>query len=190
MGNCASVQDRTEKARSDEIDKQIEEDSRKFRKECKILLLGEYLPCHFPPFSNALRLRSGCRSKLLPYIYLNASRDVSHTTNRLSPHADEILLSYYIYLWGKRWFMNQWLCMSRPWACNSTPMFSSLGRAQKFHRVSPTIRSALQQRRQVSQYNHHVARLTSDQVEVSYGTKSLFLNIYSFCKLLIMKKGN
>ena len=40
MGNCASVQDRTEKARSDEIDRQIEEDSRKFRKECKILLLG------------------------------------------------------------------------------------------------------------------------------------------------------
>ena len=69
-------------------------------------------------------------------------------------------------------------------------MFSSLGRAQKFHRVSPIIRSALQQRRQVSQYNHHVAGLTSDQVEVSYGAKSLFLNIYSFCKLLIMKKGN
>lgn len=27
--------------RSQEIDKQIEEDSRKFKKECKILLLGE-----------------------------------------------------------------------------------------------------------------------------------------------------
>jgi guanine nucleotide-binding protein subunit alpha len=40
MGNCVSVQDRVERARSDAIDKQIEEDSRKFRKECKILLLG------------------------------------------------------------------------------------------------------------------------------------------------------
>ncbi|EIW80154.1 heterotrimeric G protein alpha subunit [Coniophora puteana RWD-64-598 SS2] len=41
MGNCiSSSQDRIEKAKSDEIDRQIEEDSRKFRKECKILLLG------------------------------------------------------------------------------------------------------------------------------------------------------
>jgi len=44
MGNCISAQDRAEKAVSDAIDKQIEEDSRKFRKECKILLLGE--PAH------------------------------------------------------------------------------------------------------------------------------------------------
>ena len=41
MGACASVQDCAEKERSDEIDRMIEEDSRKFRKECKILLLGE-----------------------------------------------------------------------------------------------------------------------------------------------------
>ncbi|KAG1734502.1 heterotrimeric G protein alpha subunit [Suillus lakei] len=40
MGNCVSAQDKEEKARSDAIDRQIEEDSRKFRKECKILLLG------------------------------------------------------------------------------------------------------------------------------------------------------
>ncbi|KAF8839840.1 guanine nucleotide binding protein, alpha subunit [Paxillus ammoniavirescens] len=40
MGNCVSTQDKTDKARSDAIDRQIEEDSRKFRKECKILLLG------------------------------------------------------------------------------------------------------------------------------------------------------
>jgi hypothetical protein len=45
MGNCVSGTDaRAEKARSDAIDKQIEEDSRKFRKECKILLLGEHHP--------------------------------------------------------------------------------------------------------------------------------------------------
>ena len=41
MGACASVQDCAEKERSDEIDRMMGEDSRKFRKECKILLLGE-----------------------------------------------------------------------------------------------------------------------------------------------------
>ncbi|KAG8220568.1 guanine nucleotide binding protein, alpha subunit [Butyriboletus roseoflavus] len=40
MGNCISAQDRAEKAISDAIDRQLEEDSRKLRKECKILLLG------------------------------------------------------------------------------------------------------------------------------------------------------
>lgn len=43
MGACASVQDRTALERSAEIDRQIEEDSRRFRKECKILLLGACL---------------------------------------------------------------------------------------------------------------------------------------------------
>ena len=42
MGNCVSNQDREAQQRSQEIDRQIEEDSRKFKKECKILLLGEY----------------------------------------------------------------------------------------------------------------------------------------------------
>lgn len=42
MGNCASQSDKEEKARSDLIDKQLEDDSKKFKKECKILLLG---PC-------------------------------------------------------------------------------------------------------------------------------------------------
>ncbi|KAH6897831.1 heterotrimeric G-protein alpha subunit, GPA3-like protein [Coprinopsis sp. MPI-PUGE-AT-0042] len=41
MGGCMSTVDqKAEKARSDEIDKQIEEDNRRFKKECKILLLG------------------------------------------------------------------------------------------------------------------------------------------------------
>lgn len=41
MGNCLSSTDQKEaKDRSVAIDKQIEEDSRKFKKECKILLLG------------------------------------------------------------------------------------------------------------------------------------------------------
>lgn len=41
MGNCVSnSEDREAKARSDAIDRQIEEDQKKFKKECKILLLG------------------------------------------------------------------------------------------------------------------------------------------------------
>lgn len=46
MGNCVSSQDREAQLRSQEIDKQIEEDSRKFKKECKILLLGECFSIH------------------------------------------------------------------------------------------------------------------------------------------------
>jgi hypothetical protein len=41
MGICMSnAQEREEKARSDKIDKMIEEDGKKFKRECKILLLG------------------------------------------------------------------------------------------------------------------------------------------------------
>jgi len=41
MGNCVSTaQEREDKARSHKIDRQIEEDGKKFKRECKILLLG------------------------------------------------------------------------------------------------------------------------------------------------------
>ncbi|KAF5368159.1 hypothetical protein D9615_010198 [Tricholomella constricta] len=40
MGGCVSTADCGGKAKSDLIDKQIEEDSKKYKKECKILLLG------------------------------------------------------------------------------------------------------------------------------------------------------
>ena len=41
MGNCASSSQEVEgKARSDLIDRQIEEDSKRYKRECKILLLG------------------------------------------------------------------------------------------------------------------------------------------------------
>jgi guanine nucleotide-binding protein G(i) subunit alpha len=43
MGACMSSGDQQgAKERSVAIDKAIEEESRKFKKECKILLLGEY----------------------------------------------------------------------------------------------------------------------------------------------------
>ena len=41
MGACVSTADRAGKARSDEIDKQLEEDHKRLKRECKILLLGE-----------------------------------------------------------------------------------------------------------------------------------------------------
>jgi len=45
MGNCASSSDDYgAAARSAAIDRQIEEDSKIYRKECKILLLGKSLP--------------------------------------------------------------------------------------------------------------------------------------------------
>jgi hypothetical protein len=50
MGNCMSVEEKAERERSMAIDKQIEEDSKRFRKECKILLLGAcplYYILHF-----------------------------------------------------------------------------------------------------------------------------------------------
>ncbi|TFK68997.1 heterotrimeric G-protein alpha subunit, GPA3-like protein [Pluteus cervinus] len=40
MGSCVSTANRAEKARSDAIDKQIEEDNKRYKRECKILLLG------------------------------------------------------------------------------------------------------------------------------------------------------
>jgi hypothetical protein len=40
MGGCISVEEKAEKERSMAIDRQIEEDSKKLKKECKILLLG------------------------------------------------------------------------------------------------------------------------------------------------------
>ncbi|CAI2174138.1 592_t:CDS:2 [Funneliformis geosporum] len=40
MGLCLSAEEKESRLRSYQIDKQIEEDSRRFKKECKILLLG------------------------------------------------------------------------------------------------------------------------------------------------------
>jgi guanine nucleotide-binding protein subunit alpha len=42
MGSCMSTsgEDSDQRKRSNKIDKELEEDSKKLRKECKILLLG------------------------------------------------------------------------------------------------------------------------------------------------------
>jgi hypothetical protein len=47
MGNFVSGPDKAGKARSNAIDRQIEQDSKKFRKECKILLLGAFRKSFF-----------------------------------------------------------------------------------------------------------------------------------------------
>jgi hypothetical protein len=45
MGGCVSsnADDLEQKKRSQQIDRKLEEDSRRLRRECKILLLGMYL---------------------------------------------------------------------------------------------------------------------------------------------------
>lgn len=40
MGGCVSTVDQAGKVRSEEIDKLIKDDSERFKRECKILLLG------------------------------------------------------------------------------------------------------------------------------------------------------
>lgn len=41
MGLCLSAEERAERAKSQRIDREIEEDNKKLRRECKILLLGK-----------------------------------------------------------------------------------------------------------------------------------------------------
>lgn len=50
MGCGSSTPDKGDRDRSYQIDKQIEEDSKKFQKECKILLLGAF-SVPLPPLS-------------------------------------------------------------------------------------------------------------------------------------------
>lgn len=48
MGSCVSTADLSGKERSDDIEKQFEEDSKRFKRErTKGLLLGECFPCPF-----------------------------------------------------------------------------------------------------------------------------------------------
>lgn len=51
MGACVSTnsEEAEQKKRSQKIDKELEEDSKKLRKECKILLLGplQPIPCFY-----------------------------------------------------------------------------------------------------------------------------------------------
>lgn len=43
MGLCLSSEERAERARSQRIDRMIEDDHRKLKRECKLLLLGKIL---------------------------------------------------------------------------------------------------------------------------------------------------
>lgn len=46
MGVCLSAEEKAAKEQSNIIDRQLEEDNKKFKKECKILLLGKLLQEH------------------------------------------------------------------------------------------------------------------------------------------------
>lgn len=66
MGNCFSSGDEKDaRERSYAIDKQIEEDSRKFKKECKILLLGESLHSSRIRFCHSTDMMVGVSPPLL-----------------------------------------------------------------------------------------------------------------------------
>lgn len=59
MGNCvSSAQEKAEKARSDAIDRELDEESKRLKKECKILLLGESIQSFSSLFTWALPLVS------------------------------------------------------------------------------------------------------------------------------------
>jgi hypothetical protein len=55
MGICMSSanEDVEQKKRSQAIDRKLEDDSRRLRRECKILLLGALSPCPAPSFASA-----------------------------------------------------------------------------------------------------------------------------------------
>lgn len=61
MGCGSSTPDKGDRDRSYQIDKQIEEDSKKFQKECKILLLGTFF-VPLPPLSPSSLSLSTCLS--------------------------------------------------------------------------------------------------------------------------------
>lgn len=46
MGLCLSTEERAERAQSQRIDRAIEEDSKKLKRECKLLLLGKWCATH------------------------------------------------------------------------------------------------------------------------------------------------
>ncbi len=82
MGNCASnTHEADGKARSDMIDRQIEEDSKRYKRECKILLLGAS-PISF------LAAKSKKEKEKNPWAYgpyeswtsTGSSFDISHVT--------------------------------------------------------------------------------------------------------------
>ena len=59
MGGCVSAVDQARKVRSEEIDKLIKDDSERFKRECKILLLGTPLSCLSFRFVNVRYHRLG-----------------------------------------------------------------------------------------------------------------------------------
>ena len=85
MGNCMSSnsEEIEQKKRSQMIDRRLEEDSRRLRRECKILLLGRF---------RRLLIHGNyrCRSDLLIFYRLwgerqvdNCQADENHTSKRL-----------------------------------------------------------------------------------------------------------
>ena len=98
MGNCASSNDdHGASAHSAAIDRQIEEDSKIFRKECKILLLGKSPSFNSP--QPAVRVRpcgaqSSARNGVtaLSYPWPSLARETEPTLVNVDPPSSDQLL--------------------------------------------------------------------------------------------------
>jgi hypothetical protein len=68
MGICMSTnnEDVEQKKRSQAIDRKLEEDSRRLRRECKILLLGKQLSAAAPPATANIRTQVPARAASRP----------------------------------------------------------------------------------------------------------------------------
>ncbi|KAJ9056720.1 Guanine nucleotide-binding protein alpha-2 subunit [Entomophthora muscae] len=65
MGACLSAEERVIRERNTQIDRIIEEDSKRFSKECKILLLGIFPPLLLVLNSSSIKAAANLESLLL-----------------------------------------------------------------------------------------------------------------------------
>ena len=77
MDGCLSTVDHVGKERSDAIDKMIEEDQKRFKRECKILLLGKALCCVSSRFSNCLGSGESRKSTIVKQMKIIHREDFS-----------------------------------------------------------------------------------------------------------------
>jgi hypothetical protein len=63
MGSCMSTSGDDQRKRSNKLDKELEEDSKRLRKECKILLLGTSPPVR--PSASAAGDPPNCPARIL-----------------------------------------------------------------------------------------------------------------------------
>ena len=94
MGNCASnTQEAEGKARSDMIDRQIEEDSKKYKRECKILLLGACSSSPFVPQREFGEEKKSLSEGMFPTYPISARRVSTTRVAVTGPHIPHLSLA-------------------------------------------------------------------------------------------------